>query len=74
MYTCIPARYFIRPKRKSSLVSHFLHPTDLWPCCTSAVPALAATEHPPALTDAAAEHPNEKDGEIKEVKSKRQAN
>lgn len=54
-------------KRKSSLVSHFPLPTDLWPCCISVVPALAAAQHPPALPGAAVEHPNEKDGEIKET-------
>lgn len=54
---------------KSSFVSHFLHPADLWPCCTSVVPALAAAQHPPGLPGAAAEHPNEKEGQIKEMLS-----
>lgn len=58
---------FYRVKRKSSLVSHFPLPADLWPCCTSVAPALAAAQHPPALPGAAAEHPNEKEGEIKET-------
>lgn len=53
-------RIFHRVKGKSSLVSHFPPPADLWPCCTSVVPALAAAQHPPALPSAAAEHPNEK--------------
>lgn len=56
---------FYRVKRKSSLVSHFLPPADLWSCCISVVPALAAAQHPPAPPSAAAEHPNEK--EIKET-------
>lgn len=58
---------FYRVKRKSSLVSHFPLPTDLWPCCTSVVPALAAAQHPPALPGAAAEHPNEKGGRSEEL-------
>lgn len=52
---------------KSLLVSHFPLPADLWPCCTSVVPALAAAQHPPALPGAAAEHPNEKEGQIKDM-------
>lgn len=58
---------FDRVKRKSPLVSHFPLLADLWPCCTSVAPALAATQHPPALPGAAAEHPNEKEREIKEM-------
>lgn len=58
---------FYRVKRKSSLVSHFLPPADLWPYCISVVPALAAAQHPPAPPSAAAEHPNEKEREIKET-------
>lgn len=58
---------FYRVKRKSSLVSHFPLPADPWPCCTSVVPALAAEQHPPALPGAAAEHPNENEGEIKDM-------
>lgn len=54
---------------KSSFVSHFLLPADLWPCCTSVVPALAAAQHPPGLPGVAAEHPNEKEGQIKEMLS-----
>lgn len=61
------AKKCYRVKWKSSLVSHFLLPADLWPCCTSVVPALVAAQHPPALPGAAAEHPNEKEGQIKET-------
>lgn len=58
--------------RKSSLVSHFLLPADLWPCYTSAAPASAAARPPPAPPGAAAVHPNETEKKIEEVKTQTQ--
>lgn len=62
-----PASIVLAVERKSSLVSHFLLPADLWPCCISVVLALSAAQHPPALPGAVAEHPNDKERQIKET-------
>lgn len=49
-------------------ISHSLHPADLWPCCTSAAPASAAAQRPPARPGAAVEHPNEREREMDALK------